>query len=453
MDLKGKRITVAGLGRSGFAAAGFLKDMGCDVWVTDSSSGGEIDERAAALKERGVNVELGGHSKRFISSSDMLVVSPGVGDESAPIRMAKEAAIPIIGEIELGYLFCKAPIIAITGTNGKSTTTSLIGHILKEAGKNVSVSGNIGIPFTGEVASYKDDTVAVLEISSFQLEYTRSFRPKISLILNITDDHIDRHGSMEEYSDKKKKIFENQGEGDTAVLNYDDAGVRPLADECNCDVLYFSRMTKVKGAYVDGMHIYYDAGEAPEKVMHIKDIGLAGEHNTENVLAAVIAARCFGVAPDTIRKAVSGFKGLAHRCEYVDTVNGIDFVDDSKGTNVDATVRAIGSYAKPIVLIAGGRDKDSDFTAADGIVCKKVVHVVLIGEAKDRIAESISPSVKKSKADSLRGAVRMAFESAAKGDMVLLSPMCSSFDMFRDYKDRGDQFKALVKELKDGGKE
>jgi UDP-N-acetylmuramoylalanine--D-glutamate ligase len=371
-------------------------------------------------------------------------LSPGVEDDSPPVRWAEELGIPLIGEMELGFRLCRGRIIAITGTNGKSTVTALTGAILKGAGLKTVVCGNIGNALCGEIDRITERHWVVLEVSSFQLERIDRFKPHISIILNVTDDHQDRYPDFRRYFNEKLKIFKNQDRRDCLILNYDASGLKGLKERSKAKVLFYSKYQRTNGAYTQDGRIVCVANGAEEEICDISDVKLKGLHNLENVLASVLAATLAGADAQAIKSAVRSFKGLEHRFEPVDVIGDVEFVDDSKGTTVDSTMRALESSAKAVVLIAGGRDKRSDYTVIRDMVKKKVRHLVLIGEAKDRIASSLGGIVPISEAETMDEAVQISFRLASPGETVLLSPMCSSFDMFKDYKERGRAFKEAV---------
>jgi UDP-N-acetylmuramoylalanine--D-glutamate ligase len=428
--LKDKKVTVVGLARSGMAAALLLKKKGAEVSATDRGDSGDLRKTARALRGKGIKVEIGAHTRGFVKGKDLIVISPGIPEGSPVLKWAAEEKIPVIGEIELGYICCEAPIVAVTGTNGKSTTTTLIGRILKKAGKHAVVCGNIGNPFCGEIPKVRKDSVVVLEVSSFQLESIRRFRPHVAVVLNISQNHFDRHPDLKSYINAKARIFENQGRNDWAVLNYDDPLVRGLKAKTKAKTVFFSRKRGI-----------------PEMVCRQEELKIKGGHNIENVLASLCAASIFGVKPAAAREALVAFKGLEHRFEHVAEIGGVEFINDSKGTTVLATVMALESCDKPVILIAGGHDKGSDFRKARPAVASKAKKLVLIGEAKDRIRRQLSGTVPVVEAGSLEEAVRKAYSEAYPGDCVLLSPMCASFDMFKNFEERGKAFKQAVKGL------
>lgn len=445
MELKDKIVTVVGLGNSGLNAAMLLRDLGAIVKATDSNDTPAVRKNAGRLRDLGIEVEMGKHTEGFIRNSSLVVVSPGIEPASMPFTWAKESRIPVIGEMELGYRFCKGRVIAITGTNGKSTVTTLIGEILRSGGKDAVVCGNIGNSLCGEISRIKDDTWVVLETSSFQLETIRSFKPYIALILNITDDHMDRYNNFEEYFSEKLKIFSNQDERDILILNYDAKNLRSLKNKAASKTLFYSRLKKTDGAYIKDGIIYCISGTTAKEVMPVGDIGLKGTHNVENVLASALVGTLAGVEGNRIRDAVKASRGLAHRVETVAIVDGVEYIDDSKGTTVDSTYRALEACDRPVILIAGGKDKYSDYSYVKDIVKKKVKKLVLIGEAKDAIKKALHGVVKTFEAKDMVEAVSLARSMAKKDWIVLLSPMCSSFDMFKDYKERGEAFKKAVK--------
>ena len=449
MDLKEKKVTVIGLARSGYSAAVLLKSLGCQVSVTDKSDSEEIVERALKLKEMGIDAEVGKHTQDFIFGRNLIVTSPGVPDNSNAIIWASEKKIPIISEVELAYQLCPAPIIAVTGTNGKSTTTTLIGQILKDAGKDVIVCGNIGNPFSGEIPKLKKESIVVLEISSFQLQRTKEFKPKVAVILNISQNHLDRHDDFQDYENAKAKILANQDASDYAVLNFDDFNVRKLSNTAKSKTLFFSKFSKVKGSFMRQGKMICAINSGEEEIVDKDSLLLRGEHNLENMMAAVIACRLFDVERDTMAKTLQAFKGLEHRFEFVSAIEGVDFINDSKATSVGAAEQALRSCDKPIILIAGGRDKGSDFSAIKELIRKKVKKLVLIGEAKTKIKKAISNATQIQEAQDLKDAVDISFKSASPNDVVLFSPMCASFDMFRDFEHRGETYKEIVRKLAD----
>ncbi|MDP2942263.1 MAG: UDP-N-acetylmuramoyl-L-alanine--D-glutamate ligase [Candidatus Omnitrophota bacterium] len=429
-DFKDKKVTVVGLARSGMAAALLLKKKGAEVYATDCGDSAGLRKNAGSLRKKGIRVEIGVHTRGFVKGKDLIVISPGVPEDSPILKWAAEEKVPVIGEIELGYLCCEAPIVAVTGTNGKSTTATLIGKILKKGGKSAVVCGNIGNPFCGEISKVKKDSVVVLEVSSFQLETIRRFRPCVAVVLNISQNHFDRHPDLKSYIKAKSRIFENQKTSDWAVLNYDDPLVRGLRAKTKAKTIFFSRKKGI-----------------PEMVCRQEELKIKGGHNIENALASLCVASIFGVKPEAAREALMAFKGLEHRFEHVAEIGGVEFINDSKGTTVLATIMALESCDKPVILIAGGHDKGSDFRKAGPAVGSKVKKLVLIGEAKDKIRKHLNGAVPAIEAGSMEDAVKKAYSEAEPGDCVLLSPMCASFDMFKNFEERGKVFKQAVKGL------
>jgi len=414
---RGKRVTVIGCARSGAAAALLLERLGARVFVTEAATSAAIEERFAALAADGIEGEMGGHTERALEAADLAVLSPGVPLDAAPVRWALRRGIDVISEIELAASVCPAPIIAVSGTNGKTTTTTLIGLVLRARGRRAHILGNIGVPFSLCADEIRPEDYVCLEVSSFQLEAIRTFRPRVAVILNITPDHLDRYPDMEAYVEAKKRITMNQGPEDWLVLNHADPRLRALAGATRAAVAFFN--------------------EGPQEARF-----------NENQMAVLAVARCLGIPPETCEQVFADFKGVEHRLEFVRTVNGVDFINDSKATNIESTVWALQNTARPAVLIAGGRDKGSDFSRLIPLVRGKVKAVVVVGEAAERIAAAWEGVMPIQRAASFEEAVSAAFRQARSGDCVLFSPMCKSFDMFTDYEHRGRTFKDLVAQLK-----
>jgi UDP-N-acetylmuramoylalanine--D-glutamate ligase len=449
MDLKGKKVLVVGLGKSGLAAALFLRRRGAQVTVSDVRSAEALAKDIPALLDEGIMVETGGHGLLTFRRQDLIVVSPGVPLNTPELAQVRSFGLPVIGELELAARFLKGRMLAITGSNGKTTTTALLGEILKEAGLPTLVGGNIGLPVVGLIDESTDETWSVLEVSSFQLESTEQFHPHIAVILNITPDHLDRHGSFENYARAKERIFAAQDEHDCVVLNADNARVAEAASRSTAVVYWFSIGHPVEqGAWVeDGFVVYRPARDAAiEKVMPLSGIPLKGEHNVENVLAAVVAARLAGAPADAIRRAIEGFQPVEHRLEFVTTVNGVEFYNDSKATNVDATAKAIAAFQSGIHLILGGKDKGSDYTQLAQLLRARVRAVYTIGSAAAKIESQLRGVVSIHSCQTLDNAVSAAASAARPGEVVLLAPACSSFDQFESYEHRGRVFKELVGE-------
>ena len=461
MEVKGKRVLVVGLGKSGVASALFLASRGALVTVSDAKREDQLRGEIPALLDRGITVETGKHGERTFSNQDLIVVSPGVPSGLPALQHARTLGIPIIGEIELTACFLEGKIIAITGSNGKTTTTTLTGEIIASGGRKTLVGGNIGTPAITFVDQSSPDTWVVLEISSFQLETIESFHPHIAAVLNLTPDHLDRHGSMEAYIAAKARIFENQKAGDYAVLNFDHEATRQLAEgikpELNPALLWFSRKHEVeRGAFVkEGVIVVRGVaspGVAPPnqeavEIMPLSEIALKGAHNVENVLAAVAIGMAAGVEPAAIRRAVKDFRAVEHRLEYVATLRGVQYYNDSKATNVDATIKALESFPSNVHLILGGRDKDNDYSGLKPRLAARVKQVYTIGEAAAKIESQIGGAAPVRSVQTLEAAVRQAAELAASGDIVLLAPACASYDQFSSYEHRGRVFKELVQSL------
>jgi UDP-N-acetylmuramoylalanine--D-glutamate ligase len=446
MELRDKKVLVVGLGRTGEATADFLLRRGARVTISEKKTAAELGPPLAAWTERGAAVETGGHRPASFLEADLIIPSPGV-PPLPEFRAAADKGIPVLSEIELAFRFLKGSIIGVTGTNGKSTTATLLHRILKEAGRKAYLAGNIGTPLLSLVDKSRADHIYVTEISSFQLEYIDAFRADLAVFLNISQNHLDWHETFESYFGSKKKLLTAQRKEDRAVLNRDDALVWRLRDEARSDVFGFSRKRPLRrGCFVrDGWIVVRDRDE--RKILSIKDIRLPGLHNQENVMAAVLAARLSGVAAAQIRAAVKAFDGLEHRLERVLSVRGVRFVNDSKATTVDATLKALQSFDAPIVLILGGKDKGSDFTKLRRLVRARAKKVVLVGAAKDKIRKALAGVVPMEEAQSFPEVVPRAFAAASPGDVVLLAPACTSWDMFKNFEERGRTFKRAVRAL------
>jgi UDP-N-acetylmuramoylalanine--D-glutamate ligase len=457
MELNNKRVLVVGLGKSGVASALFLKAHGARVTVSDTKSGDELHNEIPVLLDHGITVETGGHGERTFRGQDLIVVSPGVPVDAAPLAQARALGETVIGEIELAAQFLPGPMVAITGSNGKTTTTTLTGEIMTAAGFPALVGGNIGTPAISLAEHAKPETVIVLEVSSFQLETIQTFRPKVAVVLNVTPDHLDRHRTFEAYVDAKARVFENQQAADFSVLNADDPTCVAMAARTKAQVFWFSRQKEVKqGAWVhDGKILFRDGRSKHEtqqhEVMQASEIPLKGAHNLENVLAAVCAGALMGCAPEKIRQAVRDFKAVEHRLEFVATIRGVDYYNDSKATNVDATIKALESFPANIHLILGGKDKGSDYTVLNDLLRQRVKRVYTIGAAaakiESQIVSSASGNAEVVHAETLENALRKAHATAQPGDVVLLAPACASFDQFKNYEHRGQVFKEIVRGL------
>ncbi len=444
MDLHGKKVLVVGMARTGMATAKFLKSKGSLVTTTEVKPEEEMREAAQELKGMDISTEWGGHRVETFLEQDMIVVSPGVDLSIEPLQRALEKEVPVISEIELAYHFIQVPIISVTGTNGKTTTTVLIGEMLKEDGKRVGVGGNVGEPLVLFVDGKDRWEVLVVEISSFQLETIQDFRPRISVLLNITEDHLDRYPSYADYIKAKVRIFANQNSGDLAVLNKDDPIVMQFGEEVRGRKVFFSLSEKLdEGAFSDGQSIFLRLGGKRERYSLAK-APLKGIHNVENMMAAITTARSFGCSKKAVQAVLNRFEGLEHRLEFVREVGGVRFYDDSKGTNVGSVVKSLQSFSEPVILIAGGKDKNGDLSPLRGLIQKRVKHLILIGEARERMSRELGELTDTILAKTMEEAVLLAHQKAKAGEVVLLSPACSSFDMFRDYKERGRAFKEAV---------
>ncbi|WP_179639927.1 UDP-N-acetylmuramoyl-L-alanine--D-glutamate ligase [Tunturiibacter empetritectus] len=450
MDLKNKRVLVVGLGKSGLSAAMFLRAQGARVTVSDTRSAVALAQEIPALLEAGIMVESGGHGLLTFRRQDLIVVSPGVPMDTPEVKQVVAFGLTVIGELELASRYLQGQVVAITGSNGKTTTTTLVGKILSDAGVPTQVGGNIGLPVIDLVAKSTPETVNVLEVSSFQLETVEEFHPRIAVILNITPDHLDRHGSFERYVAAKERIFERQGAGDALVLNGDDRVTQMCAARAKSEVFWFSGTKAVrKGAFVrDGVIVWVEKeGGVTEPVMPVSEVPLKGAHNIENVLAAVCAARLAKVSAESVRASVASFTAVEHRLELVRKLNGVEFYNDSKATNVDATMKAVASFSKGVHLILGGKDKDSDYGLMAELLKERVKVVYTIGSAAEKIERQLHGVVKMVAAGTMETAVAEAAKAAVTGDVVLLSPACSSFDQFENYEHRGRVFRQLVNQL------
>lgn len=410
---KNKKIVIVGLARSGVACANLLFELGASVSVTDNKDNDSTRQNLAKLKSTRIKVELGKHTEEFVKGRDLLVLSPGVTNDALPVVWAEKSNIPVISEIELAWILCPATVIAVTGANGKTTVTTLIGRILEKAGIKVFVCGNIGNPFSGEVEKMKEGDFVSLEVSSFQLERIESFKPKIALMLNFTPNHLDRYKDMQEYLCAKKRIFMNQDKADYLVLNGEDPVLKELTKETGAKVVFFKQ----------------EEGLNP------------------NQAAVLAVGSILGIDKESIKNVFKEFKGIEHRMELVTEINGVKFINDSKATTVDSAIWALNNIRTPIVLIAGGKHKGVDYSAIVDLARKKVREVILIGEAKDKIRSAFRGAFSLDEASDMQEAVRKAYQKAKPGDSVLLSPMCSSFDMFSSFEERGSVFKNAVLDL------
>jgi UDP-N-acetylmuramoylalanine--D-glutamate ligase len=447
MELKGKKVLVVGLGKSGFAAALFLRRRGAQVTVSDQRSEQALSEQIPSLLEAGIAVEAGGHGLLTFRRQDLIVVSPGVPLSTPELVQVRALGLPVIGELELAARFLQGDVLAITGSNGKTTTTTLCGEIFKASGLKTLVAGNIGLPVIEVVDQSSAGAWSVLEVSSFQLETTESFHPRIAVILNITPDHLDRHGTFENYVAMKERIFANQIREDYLILNADDPAAQQAAARARSQVLWFSRSKIVRrGAFVLNGIVMFRPSEQDTSipVLPLADIPLKGEHNIENVLAAVCAACVANIPAAVIARTVVSFQAVEHRLEFVTNIHGVEYYNDSKATNVDATAKAIASFPGNIHLILGGKDKNSDYTQLNALLEERVKAVYTIGAAAEKIEGQIAGVTRVIRTGTLEAAVDQAAAQAVAGDVVLLAPACSSYDQFENYEQRGKVFKQAV---------
>ncbi|MGA9536876.1 MAG: UDP-N-acetylmuramoyl-L-alanine--D-glutamate ligase [Desulfobacterales bacterium] len=467
MQLAGKKILVVGLGATGVATASFLVKRGAVVTATDSAPEAELRPEALALREKGVRLELGGNRPQSFESADLVVISPGVPQDAAPLDRSRKLGIPVLGEVELASRFIEQPIVAITGTNGKTTTTTLVGEMLRRSGIEVFVGGNIGTPLISYVDSDQKAGVIVVEISSFQLDTIERFRPKVAVLLNIAEDHLDRYPDLDAYMRSKSRIFENQGPADFAILNGADIRVAELSKNVVSQKLFFARTGLVtqragaEGALVTDEAIVFHTRlwrpeeqsdiaktkDGTEAVVSCSAIKLFGRHNIENAAAAALAALAAGGRLSAVRDTLQQFGGLPHRLEFVAAIAGVRYYDDSKATNIDAVLRAIECFSAPIVLLLGGRNKRGDFRLLKEGLRRRVKQVILFGEAGDEISAALDGTVITSRAGSMAEVVATASRIASAGDVVLLSPGCASFDMYETYARRGEDFRRNVEKL------
>lgn len=451
MELKDKKVLVAGSGKSGISATDLLKKVGAKVTIYDGNERLEKDTVLEKLENKtGVEVILGELPDRVIEETDLMVLSPGIAIDAPFVNTVRDAGVPIWGEVELAYVVGKGKIAAITGTNGKTTTTALVGEILAAYYKDVEVVGNIGIPYTHTALDSTEDTVTVAEISSFQLETIHTFKPDVSAVLNITPDHLNRHYTMECYTNVKMSIAKNQSESEPIILNYEDEILRKYASKLHNKIIWFSSKHPLEeGIYLQGKDIIYATKDKKQIITTTEDTTLVGIHNVENIMAAIGITISMGVPTSIIKEAIRKFKAVEHRIEYVATIDDVIYYNDSKGTNTDASIKAIQAMSRPTILIAGGYDKKVTFDDWAKELNGKIKCLVLLGETSQQIADTVKKYGFENIVftDSLKEAVKVCKEKAKPGDAVLLSPACASWDMFDSYEQRGDMFKELVKKL------
>jgi UDP-N-acetylmuramoylalanine--D-glutamate ligase len=454
LDVNGKKVLVMGAARSGIACAKFLAAQGATVALNDAQPLEKWSAEALALKSEGVGVLPGEVPGWLLDNLDLLVISPGVPTKAIPLRYAERAGAEVIGEVELASRYLKGRIVAITGTNGKTTTTSLIGELLKDAGLPTQVGGNIGTPLISLVESSRDDGWTVVELSSFQLETIKEFHPTVALVLNVTPNHMDRYESFTDYAAAKHRIFMNQEPGDVAILNADDEIVSSWAGGLRAHVTSFSvRQQLEEGLFLRGREIVSRAATRERVLLNSDEMKLRGLHNVENVLAALAAGLACGAAPESMRQTIKRFEPVEHRLEFVSEIEGVKFYNDSKATSVDATLKALEAFAGEdeagkIVLILGGRGKKAPYAPLASLLAEKARKLILIGEDAETIANELGDFATSEHATDMKDAVTLSFQAAQPGDVVLLAPACASFDMFDSFEHRGRVFKDAVQSLK-----
>jgi UDP-N-acetylmuramoylalanine--D-glutamate ligase len=451
MELSQKNIVVVGMGVTGVAVARFLKKRGAEVIVNDLASEGDLGHRVRELHAMGISVELGRHPSETFEKADLIVLSPGVSHTIEPAVKARKRGTPVIGEIELASRFIRQPILAVTGTNGKTTTTELLGDMLKRSGFGVFVGGNIGTPLIEYAEGKQAAQYIVAEISSFQLDTIETFRPHVGVMLNITNDHLDRYPDFAAYAASKFRLFENQQAEDIAVLNGSDPVIRSHAQHLKSrKLVYPDPLAGEKGAFLNNRYIKLNPETEYRNptALDISNIKLPGRHNLENACAASLAAMAVGAQPEAIQETLNQFQGSTHRMEYFETIEKVDFYNDSKATNVDAVIRAVECFSSPVVLVMGGLDKGGDFDRLKEVVSRHVKKLIVMGRAADLIRTSLEEATPTETVNSMADAARQAYRASSAGDVVLLSPGCASFDMYDNYAQRGDDFKESVKRLK-----
>ncbi len=448
MDLKEQKVLIVGLGRTGEAVSTFLLQKGARVKISEQKNAEELDKPIPFWQKKGVEIEAGGHKLHSFLEASIIIPSPGVA-YLPELEEAKKKGVPILSEIELAFRFLNGKIIGITGTNGKSTTATLTHKILKEGGCRSHLAGNIGIPLIQFVNQSRPEDIYVTELSSFQLKYIDQFRAAVSVFLNIFPDHLDWHIDFDDYYESKKNLLLKQKRGDTAILNRDDSGVWALRNLGEFRVYAFSQKSKLSsGCWIENEWIIL-ADDKQERLMKTDEVPLLGAHNRENIMASALVGHVFGIPCSSIKESIKSFSGLEHRLEKVLALDNVEFFNDSKATNVDAALKSIQSFDEPIILILGGRDKGGNFSLLREPIKKRVKSIILLGEAREKIEESLNGTAPIMKASDLREAVHLAYSAARPQGVVLLAPGCSSFDMFRDFEERGKAFKTEVMALKD----
>ncbi len=443
-----KKITIVGMARSGSAAAVLLQKYGAEVFVTEMKPYDKVATQAQMLEIAGIDFETGGHTSQALDNVDYIVVSPGVPPTSPFMKEIELRHLPVFSEVEVTSWLCPATVLAVTGTNGKTTTTALVAHLLKSAGKKAVATGNIGSPFAADIEGLTEDDFAVVEISSFQLEATDTFKPKVASILNITPDHLDRYGSFDEYAKMKCRIADSQDESDFLVLNADDPVLERASFWGKPQLLHFSIKKQVEnGVYADSENLVYSSGGRSRTICPTGKLGIKGPHNLANSAAAAAMVMALGIRADAVAHGLETFRPIAHRLEPVAQIKGVNFINDSKATNVDSVFYALQSEEHPLIVIMGGRDKGGDFTTLSALVKQHVKLLVLIGEASDKIEAALGSATDTVRAANIVDAIQTSYRNAAPGDVVMLSPGCASFDQFTDYEDRGNKFKQAVLDL------
>jgi len=448
MDLQGKKIAIVGIGKTGLATARFLAGRGVPMAVTDAKPLSDWGEAKTALEALHADITVTPYGTEVLAGVDGVIPSPGIYPANPILVEALRQGIPVLSELELASRFLATPVVAITGTNGKTTVTSLTGEILRAAGRKVFVGGNIGAPLIGYADGPQEADWAVVEVSSFQLQWAETFHPRISVLLNVTTDHVDYHGSFDAYREVKERLFAHQGAGDLAILNADEPATTDLRRRLAVPTELFSSSGPVDaGMFLSGQSLVHRRSGGVQEEYPLSMIHLTGRHNCENVMAAIIAARACGCEPAAIAGAVAAFRGIAHRIQFAGEKGGVRFYDDSKGTNVGAVMRALESFSEPIILLLGGRDKEGDFQTLAPLIRQGVKEMVLFGEAREKINSLLGGVVKTTSAATLKEALAAAYGAASPGDVVLLSPGCASFDEFSNYKERGNRFQEWVGQL------
>ena len=446
--LHNKKISIIGAARSGVAVAMLLKSQGAHVFVSDSAVADKLQSSLSNLQSEKIEFEVGRHSDR-VYECELMIISPGVPSSAPVILEAQKRNIKVVSELEAGSWFCRSPIVAITGSNGKTTTTTLTGRILRDAAKKHVVAGNIGTAFSSVVLELAETDIVVLEVSSFQLDHIDKFRPKISVLLNITPDHMDRYEhSMEKYAASKTCVFKNQRADDVLLFNEDDAVINKLILQAQCPIIGFSMQRKLaNGAFVEDGKLVTSIGRTRNEIIEIDQIFIKGMHNLYNSMAAVLVGQLLEIDATIIRSTLKTFEGVEHRLEFVRRLNDVSYYNDSKATNVDSVWFALQSFKEPIVLLLGGRDKGNDYSRLTELVRSQVKAIVAIGESANLVEQSFKGATVITKASSMEEAVAIARFLAQPGDVVLLSPACASFDWFKNYEHRGEVFKHLVNKL------